>query len=89
MSTLYKPLIRGVAGVMRESKGYFLEGKYCTKAIMHALFSETPCTRYNVGADAKMTAWMKWILNDRIRDCIYDVYIQLFDETAETRVQFK
>jgi NAD(P)-dependent dehydrogenase (short-subunit alcohol dehydrogenase family) len=38
------------------------------EAVHHALASETPKIRYLVGADARMTATLAWILTDRMMD---------------------
>ncbi|KAI8916865.1 hypothetical protein BC831DRAFT_486019 [Entophlyctis helioformis] len=78
-SQLYSPLIQSVDTILRETRGHLLSPEYTTRAIVHALTSSYPRTRYFVGFDAKMTSWMRAVFSDRVLDWGYQVLIHQLD----------
>ena len=85
---LYGSMVKGMEGILMETKSHLLSTRYSTSAIHHALFSRFPCTRYHVGVDAKLTWWMKWLMNDRLLDWGYTVWLSAFSDAPEKRVKF-
>lgn len=45
-------------------------------AVVHALESETPRTRYLVGVDARLRAFQRWLLPDRWADAVIRFYLR-------------
>ena len=56
-----------------------------TDAIMHAITSAHPKTRYLVGADAKLLAFLKWARSDRT----FDIISELSPVLADMRLKQK
>jgi hypothetical protein len=77
---LYDPLIKGAAVIERETTLHKVSTSLTTRAIMHALFSETPKSRYLVGMDSKITRALRWLFSDRVLDWGYQVLLYQFEE---------
>lgn len=52
----------------KDQQGGGVDGTVVAAAIEHALTAATPKTRYLVGQDAKMGAWLRWAAGDRTVD---------------------
>ncbi|MFK7927330.1 MAG: SDR family oxidoreductase [Myxococcota bacterium] len=52
----------------QEQEGGGVDSSVVAKAIEHALSAPTPKTRYLIGNDAKMGAWLRWLGGDRTVD---------------------
>jgi hypothetical protein len=77
---LYNPLIKGVAVIERETTLHKVSASVTTRAMLHALFSETPKSRYLVGMDSKITRAARWIFSDRVLDWGYQVLLYQFED---------
>ncbi|KAJ3257711.1 hypothetical protein HK103_004338 [Boothiomyces macroporosus] len=73
--TLYKPLVKSVSIIDKETKEHTVEASVATRAIVHALTSETPKSRYLVGIDSKLTRLFGWVFSDRVLDLAYQVLV--------------
>lgn len=74
----YGPLISSISQILQNTRPLSLG--YSTRALMHALFSSYPKTRYFVGWDARATWLLRSFLPDRILDAMYTSSIASFEK---------
>lgn len=70
LRTLYEPVVAGVRRVVEEAAKRAIPADVVAKVVEAALTAPSPKTRYLVGNDAKLRAFMVKILPDRISDKI-------------------
>ncbi|MBX3329250.1 MAG: SDR family oxidoreductase [Nitrospira sp.] len=68
LRTLYKPVVAAVRKVVGEASKRAISPDAVAKVVEDALTASTPKTRYLVGTDAKLRAFMVRLLSDRISD---------------------
>lgn len=74
---LYAPLIDSIETITsNEPKQQLVSPEHVTMAILHALTSPFPKTRYVVGIDAKLTQFLRTVFPDRLLDWGYHVLIK-------------
>lgn len=73
----YGSLITSISQILQNTRPLSLG--YSTRALMHALFSPYPKTRYFVGWDARATWLLRSFLPDRILDAMYTSSIASFE----------
>ena len=70
LRTLYEPVVAGVRRVVEEAAKRAIPADVVAKVVEEALTAPSPKTRYLVGNDAKLRAFMVKILPDRLSDKI-------------------
>ncbi len=70
LRTLYEPVVAGVRRVVEEAAKRAIPADVVAKVVEEALTATYPKTRYLVGNDAKLRAFMVKILPDRLSDKI-------------------
>lgn len=68
MRMLYEPVVAGVRRVVEEAAKRAIPAEVVAKVVEEALTARAPKTRYLVGNDAKLRAFMIKILPDRLSD---------------------
>lgn len=86
--TLYGPMIRGVRARAARAAVEGIPASEVAKAVVHALMSPRPRTRYLVGPDARLRARLQ-LLPDRLRDRLIlrrmEKMLQEHERTQEAR----
>lgn len=70
LRTLYEPVVAGVRRVVEEAAKRAIPADVVARVVEEALTAPSPKTRYLVGNDAKLRAFMVKILPDRLSDKI-------------------
>jgi NAD(P)-dependent dehydrogenase (short-subunit alcohol dehydrogenase family) len=65
---LYGPAIAGVREAVHKAEQRAIPPDAVADAVIHALTASCPKTRYLVGTDAKLRAFLTWLLPDRLQD---------------------
>ncbi len=68
LRTLYKPVVAAVRKVVGDASKRAISPDAVARVVEEALTASTPKTRYRVGTDAKLRAFMVKLLPDRISD---------------------
>ncbi|MBK9949202.1 MAG: SDR family oxidoreductase [Nitrospira sp.] len=74
---LYEPTVAAVRKVVEEAAKRAVPADVVAKAVEHALTAPVPKTRYLVGTDAKIRAFIGQILPDRIMDRLLTAVLKL------------
>ncbi|HRI37683.1 MAG TPA: SDR family oxidoreductase [Nitrospira sp.] len=74
---LYEPTVAAVRKVVEEAAKRAVPADVVAKAVEHALTAPVPKTRYLVGTDAKIRAFIGKILPDRIMDRLLTAVLKL------------
>jgi NAD(P)-dependent dehydrogenase (short-subunit alcohol dehydrogenase family) len=74
---LYEPMVEAVRKVVEEAATRAIPADVVAKAVHHALTAPVPKTRYLVGTDAKIRAFIGQILPDRIMDRLLTAVLKL------------
>ncbi|CUS39469.1 Retinol dehydrogenase [Candidatus Nitrospira nitrosa] len=74
---LYEPTVAAVRKVVEEAAKRAIPADVVAKAVEHALTAPVPKTRYLVGTDAKIRAFIGQILPDRIMDRLLTAVLKL------------
>jgi short-subunit dehydrogenase len=77
---LYEPLVKGSEVIEKETSKHKSGTNLTTRAFFHALFSETPKSRYMVGLDSKLTRGIRWVFSDRLLDWGYQLLMYQFEK---------
>lgn len=77
LKTLYEPTVAAVRKVVEEAAKRAIPPEVVAKAVEHALTAPVPKTRYLVGTDAKIRAFIGRILPDRIMDRLLTAVLKL------------
>jgi NAD(P)-dependent dehydrogenase (short-subunit alcohol dehydrogenase family) len=77
LRNLYKPVVAAVRKVVGEASKRAISPDEVAKAVEDALTAPTPKTRYLVGTDAKLRAFMVKLLPDRISDKLLTTILKL------------
>jgi len=67
---LYEPMARAVTAAFAKFAAEAIPAERVAEVIEHALTAARPRTRYLVGTDAKIQAFLAWALPDRLRDVV-------------------
>ena len=70
---LYSMQIEKGATIVHKMK-YAISPKHVVDKVLHAISSPTPKTRYLVGYDAHIIAFLVWVLPDRLQDVITQLF---------------
>lgn len=77
LKTLYEPTVAAVRKVVDEAAKRAIPADVVAKVVEHALTAPVPKTRYLVGRDAKIRAFIGQILPDRIMDRLLTAVLKL------------
>ncbi len=70
-AALYGEAVGKLGKVVEESERRGIPPERVARAVEHALSAPRPRTRYLVGVDAHMLAFLRWLLPDRLFDWLY------------------
>lgn len=82
---LYEPLQTSVKSITNETRQHLISPKHTSRAILHAIRDEYPKTRYLVGFDARVAAFMRGWVPDRLLDWGFWVAMGAGKEQDEQR----